>query len=190
MLLSHSFIPLIPSTSIWLPRFFFLFQFTGFVSVFTARRMRYKINLYPGFVVFPPPWQCMSVISRPVWFQAFRWVPPFANFRLLFLPHNTAHSPTVSLSLSLLAAPRLTPTQGVTQSLQMCFALKPHYSAPVVLFNTIKRTGPSWEFREPRSVPSLSALLHSLLFCDSTLADELLWTGQLSSPNSPGFVCI
>lgn len=171
--------------------FFFFFQFTGFVSVcLTARRMRYKINLYPGFVVFPPPWQCMSVISRPVWFQAFQWVPPFANFRLLFLPHNAAHSPSVSLSLSLLSAPRLTPTQGVTQSIQMCFTLKPHYLAPVVLFNTIKRTGPSWEFGEPRSFTASPSLLHSLPFCGSALAKELLWTGQLSSPNSLGFVCI
>lgn len=130
----------------------------------TARRMRYKMYLYPGFVVFPPPWQCMSVISRPVGFQAFRWVHSFANFRLLFLPHNTAHSPSVSLSLALLSAPRLTPTQGVTQSIQMCFALKPHYLAPVVLFNTIKRTGPSWEFRELHSV--LPSLL-SFTFCSS-----------------------
>lgn len=85
--------------------FFFLFQFTGFVSVcLTVRRMRYKINLYPRFVVIPPRQQCMSVISWPVWFQAFRWVPPFANFCLLFLPHNTAHSPSVSLSLSPLPA--------------------------------------------------------------------------------------
>lgn len=157
----------------------------------TARRMRYKIHLYPGFVVFPPTWQCMSVISRPVWFQAFRWVPSFANFRLLFLPHNTAHSPSLSLSLSLLSSPCLTPTQGVTQSIQMCFALKPHYLAPVVLFNTIKRTGPSWELGEPCSFPpSPPSLLHSLLFCGSALAEELLWAGQLSSPNSSGFVCI
>ena len=39
-----------------LASFYFLFQFTGFVSVcLTARRMRYEINLYPGFVVFPAP---------------------------------------------------------------------------------------------------------------------------------------
>lgn len=133
---------------------FSLFQFTGFVSVWLAvRRMKYKINLHPCFVALPPPWQCMSVISRPVWFQAFQWGPPFANFCLLFLPHNAAHSPSVSLALSLLSTPHLTPTQGVTQSIQMCFTLKPHYIAPVVLFNTIKRTGPSCEFREPRSSP-------------------------------------
>lgn len=47
----------------------------------------------------------------------------------------------LALGVSLpLSPPRLTPTQGVTQSIQMCFALKPHYLAPLVLFNTIKRT--------------------------------------------------
>lgn len=172
--------------------FIFLFQFTGFVSVcLTARRMRYKINLYPGFVVFPPPWQCVSVISRPVWFQAFQWVPTFANFRLLFLPHNAAHSPSVSLSLSLPSAPRLTPTQGVTQSIQMCFTLKPHYLAPVVLFNTIKRTGPSWEFRELHSFAPLP--LPSFTLSSSVVQRwprSYCETGQLSSPNSLGFVCI
>lgn len=156
----------------------------------TARRMRYKINLYPGFVMFPPPWQYMSVITRPVWFQAFRWVPPFANFCLLFLPHNTAHSPSVSLSLSLLFAPRLTPTQGVTQSIQMCFALKPHYLVPVVLFISIKRTGPSSELSELHSFPPS---LLSFTFCSSVAQS---WQtsnykqDSLVPPNSLGFVCI
>lgn len=129
----------------------------------TARRMRYKIYLYPVFVVFPPPWQCVSVISWPLRFQAFGRVRSFANFGLLFLPHNTAHSPSVSLSLALLSAPRLTPTQGVTQSIQMCFALKPHYLAPVVLFDTIKRTGPSWECRASLCPPLPFALCSSVV---------------------------
>lgn len=45
----------------------------------------------------------------------------------------------LALSVSLpLSPPRLTPTQGVTQSIQMCFALKPHYSAPVFCSTQLK----------------------------------------------------
>lgn len=135
----------------------------------TVRRMRYKTNLYPIVVVFSLSRQCMSVISCPVWIQGFRWVPPFANFYLLFLPHNTAHSPLVSLCL--------TPTQGVTQSIQMCIALKPHYLAPDALFNTIKRTDHSWELRA----------LHCpcLLFSASLAPLLLLGVGQGVTVNRP-----
>lgn len=92
------------------------FQFRGFVSVcLTARRMRYKINLYPCFVVFPPPWQYMSVISRPVWFQAFQWMPPFANFRLLFFATQCRPlALCVSFPLSPLCSPPHTHTGRYT----------------------------------------------------------------------------
>lgn len=140
-----------PSTFLFPPpRFFSIWRICCRVCLTARRTRRKKINLYPRvFVALPPPRQCVSVISRPVWFQAFQRgrlrLPTFSPF--CSSPHNAAHSPSASLlasrSLSLRPAPHLTPTQGVAQSVRMCFTLKPHYLAPVVLFNTIKRTGPS-----------------------------------------------
>lgn len=137
-----------------------------------------KINLYPCFVALPPPWQCMSAISRPVWIRAFQRMRPFANVCLLFSPYNAAHSPCVSLPL--LAVPHLTPTRGVTQSIQMCFTWEPHYLAPVVLFNTIKGRGPSMRTQRASLLPSPLAR-----FCVGSGV-----TGQESPLNLPGFVCI
>lgn len=60
-------------------------------------------------------------------------------------------------TLSLLCSPPHTHTECYTIYPNVLH-FQPHYLAPVVLFNTIKRTGPSWEFRElPPLSPSLSS---------------------------------
>lgn len=64
-----------------------VFQFGGFAAVLSdgEEDAAEKINLYPRvFVALPPLRQCVSVISRPVWFQAFQRgclrLPTFSPF--------------------------------------------------------------------------------------------------------------